>query len=358
MTIVPIKFDEFLLHETTFEDVFVVGYREIVVDGVTVKEEVRFRIHDQHSDDETASSIMGKIGNGAVIDNSYLPAAVYSDFIKVKFWQDALPGAGMVDADICYQPTTKILNCYVAGIGWVEVTKRTDTMYIVMNSGLANHLFKYIWDSDMINITQAEMASQAEAEAGTSSKIMNALRVVQSIAYQLINLDFAGLTTTSKKIVGSINELNSGKQANLTFTTDIETDKASTTKVAAIKPWYDWISSVFVTSNISEVNAAAGAATYTLLKDKELSILNALPAALATFALPAFVDGQKNESCVSFTTGGTIPTLAFSGFTPRWESGIALGALTLNVNKAYEIVFKQVKTVTGTVIVKAYWGEE
>lgn len=73
---------------------------------------------------------------------------------------------------------------------------------------------QYSWSgSIMVALTvPLNFASQSDAETGTdNSKVMTALRVIQSIVYQLIHLDFAGLSTTSKKIIGSINELLSNK---------------------------------------------------------------------------------------------------------------------------------------------------
>src|SRR5574343_174620 len=52
-------------------------------------------------------------------------------------------------------------------------------------------------------------ATQAEAEAGlTNDKWMTPLRTSQAFTYSAINKDFSGLTTTSKKIIGALNELD------------------------------------------------------------------------------------------------------------------------------------------------------
>jgi hypothetical protein len=64
--------------------------------------------------------------------------------------------------------------------------------------------------------TALTYASQAEAEAGTeNTKVMSALRVLQSVVYQLSNYSFSVLNTTSKYIIGSINELFSSKTDKL-----------------------------------------------------------------------------------------------------------------------------------------------
>lgn len=60
--------------------------------------------------------------------------------------------------------------------------------------------------------TSITIASQVEAETGLdNTKVMTALRVLQSIAYQLANYSISALNTTSKYIVGAINELKSSK---------------------------------------------------------------------------------------------------------------------------------------------------
>ncbi len=68
-------------------------------------------------------------------------------------------------------------------------------------------------------------ATQSEAESGTeNTKVMTALRVVQSFVYQAINYTFSGLNTTSKKIIGAINE----NYSSLTELFSRWTDSAST----------------------------------------------------------------------------------------------------------------------------------
>lgn len=63
-----------------------------------------------------------------------------------------------------------------------------------------------VWDSHF-NTTD-DLANQSEAETGTeNTKVMTALRVLQSIVYQMASYSFSALNTTSKNIVGAINEL-------------------------------------------------------------------------------------------------------------------------------------------------------
>jgi hypothetical protein len=86
--------------------------------------------------------------------------------------------------------------------GWFAVIGATDTVWV--------------WDSDEeewkdsgnSSGTVLTLASQAEAEGGTeNTKVMTALRVLQSFAYQIASYSISALNTTSKYIIGAINEL-------------------------------------------------------------------------------------------------------------------------------------------------------
>jgi len=109
------------------------------------------------------------------------------------------------------------------------------------------------------------------------------------------------------------------------------------------------------TIEMNILTAAVGAETYVLTTNKQTNILNALPSGVnSTLTLPTPTAGYLNESVLHFSTGGTTPTLVYSGFTPVWLGGTAI---TMNINKTYTIVFEQVRTATSTWIVKTSWGE-
>ena len=78
-----------------------------------------------------------------------------------------------------------------------------------------------------VGSSNTSFATQSEAETGTNEvKSMNPLRVLQSIVYQLASYSFSTLNTTSKFIIGAINELQlalSGKQNTLVSGTSIKT---------------------------------------------------------------------------------------------------------------------------------------
>ena len=107
--------------------------------------------------------------------------------------------------------------------------------------------------------------------------------------------------------------------------------------------------------DVNMLSASAGVATYALVLNQATNILNALPSGVnSTITIPSPVAGKENESVVHFSTGATAPTIVYSGFTPIWLNSMALA---MKINKKYTIVFEQVRTATGTWIVKASWGE-
>lgn len=133
--------------------------------------------------DETALSIVTKIGDGSKISSTYLPGYV-DDVIEVANYA-ALPEAG-----------------------------EQGKIYITLDT---NHEYRWSGSLYVDLTTSISFASQAEAEAGAeNTKVMTSLRVLQSVIYQMANYVFSGLTTTAKTIIGAINELNSTTGATLT----------------------------------------------------------------------------------------------------------------------------------------------
>ena len=63
-------------------------------------------------------------------------------------------------------------------------------------------------------------------------------------------LEFGDLGENDAVAKRHVNDGLATKQNTLTFSTDIEADKASTTKVSAIKTFYDWVVSVFQTKTL------------------------------------------------------------------------------------------------------------
>ena len=109
-------------------------------------------------------------------------------------------------------------------------TGETSKIYITLDTNK-----EYRWSgSAYVDLTQSlSFSNQSEAEAGTeNTKVMTALRVAQSIAYQIINLAFSGLNTTSKTIQGAINELftftNFNTPVTVAYNTVIPFDKGFT----------------------------------------------------------------------------------------------------------------------------------
>lgn len=126
------------------------------------------------SDSITATQILEKIGDGSLIDAAYLPSYV-DDVIEAADFA-SLPGTG-----------------------------ETGKIYVTLDDSAS-----YRWTGTVyVNISNPlDYASEAEADAGTeNTKVMTALRVLQSFVYQIANYTVSALNTTAKTIVGSINEL-------------------------------------------------------------------------------------------------------------------------------------------------------
>lgn len=88
------------------------------------------------------------------------------------------------------------------------------------------------------------LASEVEAKTNTeNTKFLSSLRVFQQWLNNVKTYSISELDTASKFIVSAINEI----KALIVFSTDIEADKLSTTKISAIKTFYDWSIAKFAT---------------------------------------------------------------------------------------------------------------
>jgi len=101
----------------------------------------------------------------------------------------------------------------------------------------------------------------------------------------------------------------SGKQDALTFSTDIETDKASTTKISAIKTFYDWAVGKFIdlTKIVTSWNATTldtNIPSEKLVKDSLNLKADIAPANGATSALRALFTSVPFANCVYNTATG------------------------------------------------------
>lgn len=146
--------------------------------------------------DETTTTILNKIGDGSKISSSYLPAYV-DDVLEFANFA-ALPVTGEQ--------------------GIIYVTE--DTNYSYRWSGSA-----YISLSNPL-----DYASQIEAEGNSeNTKLMTSLRVFQNWFNNVSNYVLTALNTSSKTIIGAINELFSNKldklsvsyNSNITKTLDL-----------------------------------------------------------------------------------------------------------------------------------------
>jgi hypothetical protein len=110
----------------------------------------------------------------------------------------------------------------------------------------------------------------------------------------------------------------SGKQDALTFSTNIETDKASTTKISAIKTFYDWAVGLFAT--ITNLNAKA-----------DISPANGSTSALrALYIARGYYKQTNTYYCVYNETSGYYE---MNGLTDLTESQMA----DIYINTAVQI---------------------
>lgn len=149
-------------------------------------------ISGTNTGDETASTIVTKIGDGSKIDSQYLPSYV-DDVLEV--------------ADYASLP----------------VTGEQGKIYVTIDNNT-----QYRWSgSDYVSISNPlSYASQAEAEAGTdNTKVMTALRVFQSIAAWLLG-DLTGLiVNTAISASDTIKQALGKLQGQITNLLSIKTDK-------------------------------------------------------------------------------------------------------------------------------------
>ena len=116
----------------------------------------------------------------------------------------------------------------------------------------------------------------------------------------------------------------SGKQDALTFSTNIETDKASTTKVSAIKTFYDWAVAKFI--DLTKIVTTWTATTLNtnipsekLVKDNLDLKADISPANGATSALRALFTSVLHANCVYNTATGYYE---MNGLTDLTEADI------------------------------------
>jgi len=103
----------------------------------------------------------------------------------------------------------------VANFAALPVTGESGKIYITIDTNTS-----YRWSGTAyVSISNPlDYATQLEAETGTeNTKVMTALRVVQSWYYQAKNYVISELNTVSKTLVGAINELITTKQNLLPF---------------------------------------------------------------------------------------------------------------------------------------------
>ena len=158
-------------------------------------------------DDLPDLSLKADLVNG-LIPTSQLPAYV-DDVVEIEYWRDDEDMVNPQENEIWYRPTDRELLAYVMNpenenLEWMDATIDAGKIYVKIEDNST-----YRWSgTTMISLSNPlSYASQAEAEAGTeTTKVMSAIRVLQSFVYQLANKTISALTTTDKTVIGAINE--------------------------------------------------------------------------------------------------------------------------------------------------------
>ena len=114
-----------------------------------------------------------------------------------------------------------------------SLTDRPSLDFEPANENIQSH----IGDED-IHVTSLQ---KEDFHAHTNKTALDAVKGVNTGDQSSSDFDIKDLSDTT-----SLRSIWSGKQDALTFSTNIETDKASTTKISAIKTFYDWAVGKFI----------------------------------------------------------------------------------------------------------------
>jgi hypothetical protein len=116
---------------------------------------------------------------------------------------------------------------------YATINHNHNNVYEPANENIQSH----IGDGD-IHVTSLQ---KSDFHAHTNKTALDAVDGVNTGDQSSSDFDIKDLSDTT-----SLRSTWSGKQDALTFSTNIETDKASTTKVSAIKTFYDWATGKFI----------------------------------------------------------------------------------------------------------------
>ena len=142
----------------------------------------------------TANAIITTIGDGSKISATYLPS--YVDDVIDSYIVGSTPLAA---------------DWLSLTVGGVALTPENGKIYIVITSGdYVNISYRWSGSTYVSLSSPISYASQAEAEGNTeNTKVMTALLTFQNWLNNVTSYSISSLNTTSKFIVGAINELKS-----------------------------------------------------------------------------------------------------------------------------------------------------
>ncbi len=211
---------------------------------------------------------------------------------------------------------------------------------------------------DLIDNINALLASD-NSNLNTVQELVDAIETVQtSLNTLLVNDLTTGGTTKAltaemgkslKTQVDTLTTVVSGKQNTLTFSTDLEIDKASTTKVTAIKTLYDWAVAKFVQiTNIKTVNGIGLIGTGNITTPDMDTATAQTVSGVKTFLAGKF--GLRNTANTFTSFFSSAVTTSRTWIWPDKDGTVAMTSdIVAQLNGKVNYLVKFSTTTTGTI---------
>ena len=193
------------------------------------------KVSGENTGDEDKASIVQKLditSEDVVGDSDELLADRGGNFIKVAFSKVKALLKAFFDNEYSDRTHNHNLNDLAE-----KSYNSLDDLPILDFEPANENIQSHIGDGD-IHVTSLQ---KEDFHAHTNKTALDAVKGVNTGDQSSSDFDIKDLSDTT-----SLRSTWSGKQDALTFSTDIETDKASTTKVSAIKTFYDWAVGKFI----------------------------------------------------------------------------------------------------------------
>ena len=202
------------------------------------------KVSGENTGDEDKASIVQKLditSEDVVGDSDELLADRGGNFIKVAFSKVKALLKAFFDNEYSDRSHNHNLNDLAE-----KSYNSLDDLPILDFEPANENIQSHIGDG-AIHVTSLQ---KEDFHAHTNKTALDAVKGVNTGDQSSSDFDIKDLSDTT-----SLRSTWSGKQDALTFSTDIETDKASTTKISAIKTFYDWATGLFAT--ITNLNTKA-----------------------------------------------------------------------------------------------------